>query len=96
MPNHVGDGLHTIGISGPSRVRTELLRLAVVTALTPISAGLLLRHQPDVAGQLLAAVEAFGSSDSLALPKSTRAWEPTLFMESSRSLTLRLSPSGIY
>jgi hypothetical protein len=128
MPNHyVGDGLHTIGISGLSRVRTELLRLAVVTALTPhpvqmhgqlsrhcdfgdlastphaqmkkpvaplrltahrdlrrfhqqkpeehvalfadvsqpapISARLLLRHQPDIAGQLLAAVETLRSSN---------------------------------
>ncbi len=36
MPNHyVGDLLLTIGISGLSRVRTELLRLAVVAALTP-------------------------------------------------------------
>ena len=36
MPNHyVGDLLHTIGISGLSRVRTELLRLAVVAALAP-------------------------------------------------------------
>src|SRR5579864_6647482 len=36
MPNHyVGDGLHTIGISGLSRVRTELLRLAVIEALAP-------------------------------------------------------------
>src|SRR5215469_14719777 len=36
MPNHyVGDGLHTIGMSGLSRVRTKLLRLAVVAALTP-------------------------------------------------------------
>src|SRR5215470_8758447 len=36
MPNHyVGDGLHTIRMSGLSRVRTELLRLAVVAALTP-------------------------------------------------------------
>src|SRR5262245_27047606 len=36
MPNHyVGDGLLTIGISGLSRVRTELLRLAVVATLTP-------------------------------------------------------------
>jgi hypothetical protein len=36
MPNHyVGDLLHTIEISGLSRVRTELLHLAVVPALTP-------------------------------------------------------------
>jgi len=36
MPNHyVGDLLHTIGMSGRSRVRTELLQLAVVPALTP-------------------------------------------------------------
>ena len=36
MPNHyVGDGLHTIGISGLSRVRTELRRLTVVATLTP-------------------------------------------------------------
>jgi len=34
MPNHyVGDLLHTIAISGRSRVRTELLQLAVVPAL---------------------------------------------------------------
>jgi len=36
MPNHyVGDSLHTIAISGLSRVRTELLRLAVVMPLPP-------------------------------------------------------------
>jgi hypothetical protein len=36
MPNHyVGDLPHTIGISGLSRVRTELVKLAVVIALTP-------------------------------------------------------------
>src|SRR5215475_15233427 len=36
MPNHyVGDGLHTIAISGLSRVRTELLRLAVIATLAP-------------------------------------------------------------
>ncbi len=36
MPNHyIGDLLHTIAISGLSRVRTELLQLAVVAALTP-------------------------------------------------------------
>ena len=36
MPNHyIGDLLHTIGISGLSRVRTELLPLAVVAALAP-------------------------------------------------------------
>jgi hypothetical protein len=36
MPNHyVGDGLLTIGTSGLSRVRSELLRLAVVAALAP-------------------------------------------------------------
>jgi len=36
MPNHyVGDLLHTIGISGLSRVRTELLHLTVVAALAP-------------------------------------------------------------
>ena len=36
MPNHyVGDLLHTIAISGLSRVRTELLRRAVVMALPP-------------------------------------------------------------
>ena len=36
MPNHyVGDLLPTIGISGLSRVRTELLQLAVVMALAP-------------------------------------------------------------
>jgi len=36
MPNHyVGDLLHTMGISGLSRVRTELLQLAVVAALAP-------------------------------------------------------------
>src|ERR1043165_10107592 len=36
MPNHyIGDLLLTIAISGLSRVRTELLRLAVVAALTP-------------------------------------------------------------
>src|SRR5207302_5861531 len=36
MPNHyVGDLLHTMAISGLSRVRTELLQLAVVPALSP-------------------------------------------------------------
>jgi hypothetical protein len=36
MPNHyVGDLLHTIAISGRSRVRTELFELAVVPALAP-------------------------------------------------------------
>ena len=36
IPNHyVGDLLHTIGISGLSRVRTELVQLAVVQPLTP-------------------------------------------------------------
>ena len=37
MPNHyyVGDLLLTIGISGPSRVRTKLFELAVVPALAP-------------------------------------------------------------
>ena len=36
MPNHyVGDLLHTMAISGLSRVRTELLKLAVVESLTP-------------------------------------------------------------
>jgi hypothetical protein len=36
MPNHyIGDGLHTIGISGLSRVRTEPLPWAIVTALAP-------------------------------------------------------------
>ena len=36
MPNHyIGDLLHTIAMSGLSRVRTELLQLAVVAALTP-------------------------------------------------------------
>ena len=36
MPNHyVGDLLLTIGMSGLSRVRTELLHLAVVQTLTP-------------------------------------------------------------
>ena len=36
MPNHyVGDLLHTIGISGLSRVRTELLHLAIVQTLAP-------------------------------------------------------------
>src|SRR5579872_4492898 len=45
MPNHyVGDGLHTIAISGLSRVRTELGRLAVVAALAP--------HPVQMHGQL--------------------------------------------
>src|ERR1700758_175981 len=36
MPNHyAGDLLHTIEISGHSRVRTELLQLAVVPTLAP-------------------------------------------------------------
>jgi hypothetical protein len=36
MPNHyIGDLLPTIGMSGLSRVRTELLQLAVVIALAP-------------------------------------------------------------
>src|ERR1051326_3125061 len=37
--------------------------LADVPQPAPISAGLLLRHQPDIAGQVLAAVKALGSSD---------------------------------
>ena len=36
MPNHyIGDLLHTIGMSGLSRVRTELLCPAIVAALAP-------------------------------------------------------------
>jgi len=36
MPNHyTGDLVSTIGISGLSRVRTELFKLAVVPALVP-------------------------------------------------------------
>jgi hypothetical protein len=36
MPNHyIGDLLHTIAISGLSRVRTELMQLAVIAALAP-------------------------------------------------------------
>jgi hypothetical protein len=36
MPNHyIGDLLHTIGMSGLSRVRTELMQLAVIAALAP-------------------------------------------------------------
>ena len=36
MPNHyAGDLLHTMAISGRSRVRTELLKLFVIPALTP-------------------------------------------------------------
>jgi hypothetical protein len=36
MPNHyIGDLLHTIGMSGLSRVRTELLPLAIVLTLAP-------------------------------------------------------------
>ena len=36
IPNHyVGDLLHTMAISGLSRVRTELFKLTVVQALTP-------------------------------------------------------------
>jgi len=36
MPNHyVGDLLHTMAISGLSRVRTELFKLTVVPALAP-------------------------------------------------------------
>src|SRR5579864_6698153 len=36
MPNHyVGDLLNTIGMSGLSRVRTELVHLAVIQPLTP-------------------------------------------------------------
>jgi len=36
MPNHyIGDLLHTIAISGLSRVRTELMRLTVIAALAP-------------------------------------------------------------
>ena len=36
MPNHyVGDLLHTMAISGLSRVRTELFELTVVPALAP-------------------------------------------------------------
>ena len=36
IPNHyIGDLLHTIAMSGLSRVRTELVQLAVVQSLTP-------------------------------------------------------------
>jgi hypothetical protein len=128
MPNHyVGDLLHTMGMSGLSRVRTELVPLAIVQPLTPhpvqmhrqlpshrdlrdlpsssqgeveecaaplgmtahrdlrrfhqqkpeqhvalladvsqsapIAAGVFLGHQPDVAGDLFAAVKTFGRSD---------------------------------
>ena len=36
MPNHyVGDGLLTIEMSGLSRVRTEILHLAIVQTLAP-------------------------------------------------------------
>src|ERR1700756_5933595 len=36
MPNHyAGDLLHTMAISGLSRVRTELFKLTVVQSLTP-------------------------------------------------------------
>ena len=36
MPNHyAGDLLHTMAISGLSRVRTELFELTVIPALTP-------------------------------------------------------------
>ena len=36
MPNHyAGDLLHTMAISGLSRVRTELFKLTVVPALAP-------------------------------------------------------------
>ena len=36
MPNHyAGDLLHTLAISGLSRVRTELFELTVIPALAP-------------------------------------------------------------
>jgi hypothetical protein len=36
IPNHyAGDLLHTMAISGRSRVRTELFELSVIPALTP-------------------------------------------------------------
>jgi hypothetical protein len=36
IPNHyAGDLLHTMAISGRSRVRTELFELSVILALTP-------------------------------------------------------------
>jgi len=36
MPNHyVGDFLHTMAMSGRSRVRTELFKLTVIQPLTP-------------------------------------------------------------
>src|SRR5215472_11851653 len=128
MPNHYsGDGLHTIGMSGLSHVRTELLPGAIVATLTPhpvqmyrqfprprylgnlpssphsemkeliapllvtahrdlrrldqqkaqqyvalladvsqsppLATGLLLGNQPQVAGDLFAAVKTFGRSD---------------------------------
>jgi len=47
MPNHyAGDLLHTIAISGLSRVRTELLQLAVVAALPLHAVELHLTGQP--------------------------------------------------
>src|SRR5579864_45748 len=153
MPNHyVGDGLHTIGMSGLSRVRTELLRLAVIEALTPhpvqmhcqlpchrylgnlpsaphgeveelvapllltahrdlrcfhqqkaqqhialladvsqpapISAGLLRRNQPDVAGQLLAAVEALRRSDHQLVGQCRQRTDSGMRHQQSRYWTL--------
>ena len=45
MPNHYGgDLLHTMGISGLSRVRTELLHLSIVPAAPP--------HPVQLDGQL--------------------------------------------
>src|ERR1051326_6149915 len=153
MLNHyVGDCLHTIGISGLTRVRTELLHLAVVIALAPhpvqmhrqlprhgyfgdlpstphgqmeelaaplrlaahrdlrcfdqqktqqhvalladvsqsasVSARLLRRNQPDIAGQLLAAVEALRHSDH-QLVRQCRQWtDSRMRRQQSRYRTL--------
>jgi hypothetical protein len=153
MPNHyIGDLLLTIAISGLSRVRTELLRLAVVATLTPhpvqmhgqlprhryfrdlpstphgqmeklaaplrltahrdlrrfyqqkaeqyvalladvsqpppIAAGLLLRHQSDIAGELLAALEALGSSDHQLVGQCRQRPHPGMCHQQSRYWTL--------
>jgi len=97
MPNHyIGDLLLTIGISGLSRVRTELLHLTVVEALPPHPVQMhrqLSRHR--YFRDLASAPHCRRWPDSGMRYQPTRhrsflhflAWEPTLFMESLHSTT---------
>jgi hypothetical protein len=81
-------------MSGLSRVRTELLHLAVIEALTPHPVQMhrqLPRHRyfRDLPSSSHGKVEERIAPLRLAAHRDLcrRAWEPTLFMESLRSLT---------